>query len=163
MANIKLEVGHELVNGLPVTFAAPCNCTEIAGLKVYYPGGSKEFTFKDAHGNALTGLGNLFSKGAYVKAILDVTGGNAYLQNADTNAYLEAQLARPPVFLDVMFNGPNTLGMHLSVKHTCQRLCVVGGGSKGKNNASCVLGNGDLLVGSVGNHDHILVILQQLV
>ncbi len=93
MANIKIELDYELIDGQPVTFAAPCNCTEVTGLKVYHAGGSNVFTFKDAHGNALTGLGNLFSKGAYVKAILDVNSGSAYLQNADTNAYLEAQLA----------------------------------------------------------------------
>lgn len=94
MANIKVELGHGIIDGLPVTFVAPCNCTEITGLKVYYPGGSKVFTFKDAHGNVLNGLGNLFSKGAYVKAILDVTGGSAYLLNADTNAYLEKSFVK---------------------------------------------------------------------
>lgn len=35
---------------------------------------------------------DLFAKGALVKAILDVTNGHAYLQNADTNAYLENKL-----------------------------------------------------------------------
>lgn len=93
MPNIRVDLDHELIDGQPVTFAAPCNCTEITGLKVYCPDGSHVFTFTDAHGNTLTGLGNLFSKGAYVKAILDTTSGNAYLQNADTNAYLEAQFA----------------------------------------------------------------------
>ena len=93
MANIRVDVEYTIKNGSEVSFTAPCNCSDITGLKVYHPGGSKEFTFKDAHGNALTGLGNLFSKGAYVKAILDVTGGSAYMQNADTNAYLEAALA----------------------------------------------------------------------
>lgn len=91
MANIKIELDYELIDGQPVTFAAPCNCTAVTGLKVYHSGGSNVFTFKDAHGNALTGLGNLFSKGAYVKAILDVNSGSAYLQNADTNAYLEGR------------------------------------------------------------------------
>jgi hypothetical protein len=93
MANIKIELDYELIDGQPVTFAAPCDCAAITGLKVYHSGGSKVFTFKDAHGNTLTGIGNLFTKGAYVKAILDVGSGSAYLQNADTNAYLEAQLA----------------------------------------------------------------------
>ena len=93
MANIKVELSQEIIDGQPVTFVAPCNCNEITGLKVCYPDGSKVFTFKDAHGNALTGLGNLFGKGAYVKAILDVTNGYAYIQNADTNGYLEAELA----------------------------------------------------------------------
>lgn len=94
MAKIKVELSHAIIDGQPVTFVAPCDCTAITGLKVYYPGGSKEFTFKDANGNDLTGLGNLFSSGAYVKAILNVNSGNAYLQNADTNAYLEAGIIK---------------------------------------------------------------------
>lgn len=93
MANIRLDLDHEIIDGLPVTFAAPCDCTAITGLKVYHPDGSKVFVFKDAHGNTLTGIGNLFAKGAYVKAVLDTNSGAAYIQNADTNAYLEAQLA----------------------------------------------------------------------
>ena len=93
MANIKIEQSYAIADGQPVTFVAPCDCTAITGLNVTYPGGSKEFTFKDAHGNDLTGIGNLFTAGAYVKAILDIVNGYAYLQNADTNAYLEAQLA----------------------------------------------------------------------
>ncbi len=91
MANIKVELSHEIIDGQPVTFVAPCDCSEITGLKVIYPNGSKEFTFRDAHGNDLTGIGNLFATGAYVKAILDVVNGHAYLQNADTNAYLEGR------------------------------------------------------------------------
>ena len=90
MANIKVEVSHGILDGQPVTFVAPCDCTKITGLKVYYPDGSKVFSFKDAHGNTLTGLGNLFAAGAYVKAILDVKNGFAYIQNADTNTYIEA-------------------------------------------------------------------------
>ena len=51
------------------------------------------FIFTDAHGNNLTGVGNLFAKGAIVKVLLNIDEGKAYLQNADTNAYLEAALA----------------------------------------------------------------------
>lgn len=93
MANIKVNLSHEILDGLPVTFVAPCDCTAVTGIKVYYPGGTKEFTFRDAHGSDLAGIGNLFAAGSYVKAILDVANGHAYIQNADTNAYLEAQLA----------------------------------------------------------------------
>lgn len=94
MANIKVELSHEIIDGQPVTFVAPCDCTQITGLKAYYPSGSKVFTFKDAHGNDLTGIGNLFAAGAYIKAILDVTNGFAYIQNADTNAYLEKKFSQ---------------------------------------------------------------------
>lgn len=89
MKNIRIDLAYTIVNGSEVVFTAPCSCNKIGGIKVYYPDGSKEFTFKDAHGNDLTGIGELFAEGAFVKAILDVTNGFAYIQNADTNAYLE--------------------------------------------------------------------------
>ena len=91
MANIRTDVPYTISNGSEVSFAAPCNCNAVTGLKVYYPGGSKVFTFKDAHGTDLAGINNLFAKGAVVKAILDVSNGHAYLQNPDTNGYLERQ------------------------------------------------------------------------
>ncbi len=96
MAQIRIDLNEPLLDGMDIKFQAPCDCTAITGLIVYYPTAteavaSKTFVFKDAHGNVLTGLGNLFVKGAYVKVIVDVTNGIAYLQNADTNGYLEAQ------------------------------------------------------------------------
>lgn len=94
MANIKVVLDHAIIDGQPVTFQAPCDCTKVTGLKVEYPGGYKVFTFKDAHRNALTGIGNLFAAGAYVKVILDVNNASAYIQNADTNAYLEAMFSK---------------------------------------------------------------------
>lgn len=94
MAKIKVDLSYTIVDGSEVVFTAPCNCSAVDGLKVYYPDGEKEFVFKDAHGNALTGVGNLFAKGALVKVILDVTNGHAFIQNADTNAYLENTFAK---------------------------------------------------------------------
>jgi hypothetical protein len=78
-----------------LTFKAPCNCDEVTGLIVYYPNvetdteTSTKFVFKDTHGNELTGLGNLFLADSYVKVVLDTVNGFAYIQNADTNKYLE--------------------------------------------------------------------------
>lgn len=89
MPSIRVDLAYTIVDGSEAIFTAPCNCNEIDGLKVYYPDGEKEFAFKDAHGNALTGIGELFTEGALVKTILDVTNGFAYIQNADTNAYIE--------------------------------------------------------------------------
>lgn len=100
MANIKLTLDHPLVDGENVTFKAPCDCTAVTGLKVYYTTltedsastTSKTFTFKDAHLNDISSLGNLFVSGAYVKVILDTTNNYAYIQNADTNGYIEDKI-----------------------------------------------------------------------
>lgn len=102
MAYIKLTLDHPIEDGESLTFKAPCDCTEAtSGVKVYYPvvtddgttTTSKVLTLKDAHGNTLTTLGNLFLSGAYVKIVADTTNNYAYVQNADTNQYLETQLA----------------------------------------------------------------------
>lgn len=99
MANVRVDLDYPISDGLPLTFIAPCPCSEVEGLTVYYPAVvgstsilSKAFTFKDAHCNDLTGLGDLFNTNAYVKVILNTRDYVAYLQNADTNAYLEGQL-----------------------------------------------------------------------
>lgn len=94
MANIKITAPAPLYDGMAVLFKAPCACTAVERLAVSYGGVEKVFTFKDAHGNSLTGIGNLFAEGAIVKALLDTVNGFAYLQNADTNAYLEGELAK---------------------------------------------------------------------
>ena len=97
MANIRIDLVEQLFDGHSVTFKAPCDCIAITGLKVYYPteNGIENivFTMKDAHGNSLAGIGNLFAKNAYVKAVLNVSSKVAYLQNADTNGYLESRFA----------------------------------------------------------------------
>lgn len=97
MAQIRIDLNEPLLDGMDIKFQAPCDCTAITGLIVYYPAeegasDNQSFVFKDAHGNVLTGQGNLFIKGAYVKVIVDVPNGIAYLQNADTNGYLESRL-----------------------------------------------------------------------
>lgn len=97
MANIKIELGHPIIDGMPLSFRAPCNCNEVTGIKVKWHDGDEAyfivFSFADSHGNDLTGLGNLFATGVMVRVVLDVPNAKAFIQNADTNAYLEAQLA----------------------------------------------------------------------
>lgn len=96
MANIKITVDGSLMDGHKITFKAPCDCSSVDKLEVLYIENnaqkSKLFTMKDSHGNDLTGLGNLFSKDAYVNVVLDTNSNSAYLQNAATNAYLEQKL-----------------------------------------------------------------------
>lgn len=104
MAYIKIKLDCILMDGHVVTFKAPCDCTAIEGLKVCYIENNalqeKIFSMKDTHGNVLTGLGNLFTAGAYVKVILDTNDHVAYLQNADTNGYLESVFAQLDAKID---------------------------------------------------------------
>ena len=100
MANVKVDLGYEpIYDGMSLTFKAPCDCTDVSGLVVLaWEAGensssytSYTFQFKDAHGNTLENINDLFSSGVYVKVILDTVNNFAYIQNADTNAYLEGE------------------------------------------------------------------------
>lgn len=88
MAYININTAYPAYDGMPITFVAPCDCTAAEGLTV----NSANYVFKDAHGNTLTGIGNVFSAGAYVKVILDVTNGCAYIQNGDNNSYQNGRI-----------------------------------------------------------------------
>lgn len=98
MANIRVDIEHTLIDGDVLTFRAPCDSASVTGIKVYYPNESgtlqaKEFAFKDCHGNTLESFENLFKSGVYVKVILNTGSAEAYIQNADTNAYLEGRFS----------------------------------------------------------------------
>ena len=96
MANINVVVGSYIGDGYKVKFRTPCDSTTIEGLEVKYPAKNgigtliKKFIFKDAHGTELSGVGNLFVRGVMIEVLLDVTHGVAYIQNADTNSYVES-------------------------------------------------------------------------
>lgn len=94
MARIRVNTKDTIIDGSELVFIAPCDCSTIEGLSVYYPNSegievNTSFVFKDAHGYELSDVDNLFTDGVYVKVILNVTDGVAYIQNADTNKYLE--------------------------------------------------------------------------
>lgn len=99
MPKIRIDRAFPIINGQPLTFQSPANCSDITGLIIYYPEGdvttSKEFAFVDAHGvDVGSGTISLFAENALVKIVLDTEAGKAYVQNADTNAYLEGKLAK---------------------------------------------------------------------
>ena len=104
MALIKIELSAPPIDGMDIKFQAPCDCAEATGLLVTYPEGSQEFTFRDCHSNNLANLDALFGDGAYVKVMLDVQRGHAYLQNADTNGYLEAKIDTKASFTQIWEN-----------------------------------------------------------
>lgn len=97
MANIKVTIDYPIANGLPLTFKSPAKCSQVTGMTVHYTEGgaskSKTFQFADAHGNNVGSI-DLFASNVLVKVILDVDASKAYVQNADTNAYLESELAK---------------------------------------------------------------------
>ncbi len=96
MANIRIDLEYTVIDGQTLTFKSPADCSQVTGLIIYYPVGgittSKTFRFADAHGNNV-GSVSLFAANVLVKVVLDTNQSRAYVQNADTNAYLEAQLA----------------------------------------------------------------------
>lgn len=98
MPKIRIDLEATVINGQSLTFKAPADCSDITGLVIYYPEGdtvtSRNFKFADAHGiDVGSGTISLFSANALVKVILDTAHGKAYVQNADTNAYLEDRFA----------------------------------------------------------------------
>ena len=93
--NIRVDLNAPITDGTEVVFRSPVDCSQITGLIVYYTENgntaSKEFAFADAHGYNVGDIDHLFAENVVVKVILDVTTGMAFVQNADTNAYLEGR------------------------------------------------------------------------
>jgi len=94
MAYIKATIDYTIEDGSEVIFRSPVDYASITGLTVCYPDetgtqASKSFTFVDAHMNDVTQLSDLFVTNAIVKVLLDYSNSYAFIQNADTNAYLE--------------------------------------------------------------------------
>ena len=89
MSNIIVDYNAPIQDGTEVVFRSPVDCSQITGLKVNYIGGSKEFMLADAHGNNVGDIDHLFAENVVVKVILDVDNGMAFVQNPDTNSYLE--------------------------------------------------------------------------
>lgn len=91
--NIRVDLNTPISDGMDLVFRSPVDCSQITGLVVYYKEGnntcSKVFAFSDAHGNNVGDIDHLFAENVVVKVILDVTSGMAFVQNADTNAYIE--------------------------------------------------------------------------
>lgn len=95
--NIIVDLNYPIKDGTEVVFRSPVDCSQVTGLLVnYYDNGpcSKEFAFADANGNNVGDIDHLFGEDVPVKVILDVTKKSmAFVQNADTNAYLEGRFA----------------------------------------------------------------------
>ena len=120
--NIRVNLNTSIKDGTEVVFRSPVDCSQITGLIVYYKGesgstSSQEFALADAHGNNVGDIDHLFAENVVVKVILDVTTSMAFVQNADTNAYLEGRFAE--VSVDDSKAGSNPW----SGKNTVDKLC----------------------------------------
>lgn len=89
--NIRVDLNTPIKDGMDVKFRSPVDCSQVTGLVLYYDGSSQEFMFADAHGNNVGDIDHLFTADVVVKVILDLDTGMAFVQNADTNAYLEGR------------------------------------------------------------------------
>ena len=94
MANIRVDINGTIKDGSEIVFRSPVDCSAITGLVVYCTAengavASTEFVLADAHGHNVGDIDHLFSENVVVKVILDVTHGMAFVQNADTNKYIE--------------------------------------------------------------------------
>ena len=89
--NIKVVSNTPITDGAELVFRSPVDCSQVTGLSVCYGKDFKEFAFADAHGNDVGNIDHLFTENVVVKVILDVASGMAFVQNADTNAYLEGR------------------------------------------------------------------------
>lgn len=99
MAILRVDLTEPLRDGMAIKFKAPCDCTEVTGFTISYPNetgiySGRAFSLFDAHKNRLTGIGNLFLKDAYVTVLVDTKNDIAYIQNADTNSYLEGEFEK---------------------------------------------------------------------
>jgi hypothetical protein len=110
MANIRIDLNHAPLDGQTITFKAPCSASDIKGLIVYYPNEnletvSSEFTLNDANGGDIGLIDNVFSEGSIVKVIVDTDTNNAYVQNPDTNTYIESKFEELKVYTDTVASG----------------------------------------------------------
>ena len=95
--NVRVDLQETIYDGMEVKFRSPVDCSQVTGLKLFYPENdittSQEFAFADAHGNNVGDIDHLFAENVVVKVILDLNTNMAFVQNADTNAYLEGRFA----------------------------------------------------------------------
>ena len=91
--NVRVDLSTPIYDGMEVVFKAPCDAAQVTGLNLYYQKDgvqeSQQFAFADANANDVGDIDALFATGAVVKVILDLETNMAFIQNADTNSYLE--------------------------------------------------------------------------
>lgn len=150
--NIRVDLNTPIKDGTEVVFRSPVDCSQVTGLIVYYRGddgntASQEFMLSDANGNNVGDIDHLFAENVAVKVILDVSTSMAFVQNADTNAYLEGRFAEFPG--RVTEDGGAIFGDYASLRAT-ENAAAFGGigyraGTNGEPTQESWLTNEDLM------------------
>jgi hypothetical protein len=65
------------IHGEEITIQTPCDCTGITGVKI----ADETFTFYDACGHKLVGVGDLFSTGSLIRVLIDTVNKRATILN----------------------------------------------------------------------------------
>lgn len=109
--NLTLPVGEVAVTGKQITFVAPCDSEGLTHIIL----DNNEYELVDSKGDTLTE--RAFIKEAMVSIILHTDTYKAYIQNPNTNAYLEAMFAgdQKPVYATATELAGLTTGEKLSV------------------------------------------------
>lgn len=152
LAYIKVTSRCDIYDGMSITFRAPCDSSEVEGLNVYDTNGMQSFTFYDSGGYSTAGV-TFFFPDAYVTAVLDTSNGVAFIQNAESNCYLEnlfkqkrdvRNLVIQKITRDCTWKAPSAVLNRFLV------FAVGGGGGGAKNGAST-----NAFLGGGGGGGHI--------
>lgn len=84
---LTLPAGVQAVNGKQISFVAPCSSLDAECMVL----DNVEYAFVDAASETVAGSVYAWDKGAVVSVILNTIEGKAYVQNANTNVYLEGK------------------------------------------------------------------------
>lgn len=90
MNKIKLNLASSPVNGQQISFIAPCSSADTECLVIK----DIEYSVVDADGVSVAGVENVWNSGAVVSTILNVDSHSAFIQNANTNTYLEGTMVK---------------------------------------------------------------------
>lgn len=127
MANIRVDLNYDIKDGSEIVFRSPVDCSAITGLAVYCTAengaiSAYEFALTDAHGQDVGNIDHLFVEDVIVKVILDVTAGKAYVQNADTNDYIERTFAKVEMVLNALTGHNSSRTAHEDIRKEIQEL-----------------------------------------
>ena len=88
MGKIKVNLNYPLANGKQISFYTPCESEDTQGLII----NDVEYALVDADGASVVDTPNLWNRGALMSVIVDTVNMRAYIQNANSNSYLEKEI-----------------------------------------------------------------------